>query len=89
EEENEGKEVDPFIDNRLIIDEFIKKKLQPSCNETKGWKYDMINYFKYAWESMERKEKEFSDDEDALENINQAVNVADEVLGSNSYGINV
>ncbi|GJY95061.1 RNA-directed DNA polymerase, eukaryota, reverse transcriptase zinc-binding domain protein [Tanacetum coccineum] len=73
EEDNEGLEVDPFIDSKLIVDEFVKKKQQPSCNETKGWTYDMINCFKYAWESMERKEKEFSDDEDALENINQAV----------------
>ncbi|GKC42720.1 hypothetical protein Tco_1060442 [Tanacetum coccineum] len=57
EEESEEQEVDAFIDNRLIVDEFIKKKMQPSISETKGWTNDMIKYFKYAWEAMEKKEK--------------------------------
>ncbi|GJY37591.1 RNA-directed DNA polymerase, eukaryota, reverse transcriptase zinc-binding domain protein [Tanacetum coccineum] len=74
----------------LIIDnEFIKKKLQPLCTKTKDWIYDMINYFKYAWEAMERKEKDLSDDEDVFKNMNQAVNniIADESNGSS--GLNM
>nr|GEW37747.1 hypothetical protein [Tanacetum cinerariifolium] len=57
EEENHN-DKDPFIDKRLIADEFIKKKLQPTCEETKNWSYDMINYFKNKWEAMERKDVE-------------------------------
>nr|GEW80544.1 RNA-directed DNA polymerase, eukaryota, reverse transcriptase zinc-binding domain protein [Tanacetum cinerariifolium] len=46
----------------------------------------MINYFKYAWEAMERNKKDLCDDEDVFENMNQAVNniIADEVLGNDS-----
>ncbi|GKE92601.1 hypothetical protein Tco_1573696 [Tanacetum coccineum] len=91
EEESEVQEMDAFIDNRLIVDEFIKKKMQPSVSETKGWTDDMIKYFKYAWEAMERKEKEVSDDEDVLENLNQVMDslIADEVLGTDGGGMNL
>ncbi|GKA80491.1 hypothetical protein Tco_0787183, partial [Tanacetum coccineum] len=50
----------------LIVDEFIKKKLQPTCEETKDWNYDMITYFKLQWEAMERHEMESSDEEDVF-----------------------
>ncbi|GKA67747.1 RNA-directed DNA polymerase, eukaryota, reverse transcriptase zinc-binding domain protein [Tanacetum coccineum] len=84
EEDRHDEEVDIIIDKRLIVDEFIKKKLQPSVNETKDWDYDMINYFKYSWEAMEKNENELSDDEDVNDSMNQAVNhiIADEVLGN-------
>ncbi|GJV35563.1 RNA-directed DNA polymerase, eukaryota, reverse transcriptase zinc-binding domain protein [Tanacetum coccineum] len=65
-------EVDPFIDKRLIVDEFIKKKLQPTCEETKDWNNDMINYFKYQWEAMEMQDKENIDEGDVFENEDQA-----------------
>ncbi|GJX97085.1 RNA-directed DNA polymerase, eukaryota, reverse transcriptase zinc-binding domain protein [Tanacetum coccineum] len=82
DEENEDCNVDPFIDKRLIVDEFIKKKIQPNCIETKDWTYDMIQYFKYQWEAMERMEKEDSEEDDVFESHNQGVNslIADEVL---------
>ncbi|GJZ34168.1 RNA-directed DNA polymerase, eukaryota, reverse transcriptase zinc-binding domain protein [Tanacetum coccineum] len=81
---------DPLIDKRLIVDEFIKKKLQPTCKETKNWNYDMITYFKYQWESMKRNEKEDSDEEEVYEvyeNNDQAAQsfIADEIL-DNGYG---
>nr|GEW90480.1 hypothetical protein [Tanacetum cinerariifolium] len=57
-EEEDHIKMDPFIDKRLLVDEFIKKKLQPNCEETKNWTYDMITYFKYQLEAMEMKEKE-------------------------------
>ncbi|GJS09807.1 RNA-directed DNA polymerase, eukaryota, reverse transcriptase zinc-binding domain protein [Tanacetum coccineum] len=88
--DNDESQVDPFLDKRRIVDEFIKKKIQPSCVETKDWNYDMIQYFKYKWAAKERMENENSDDEDVFENHNQAVNslIADEVLGNGDGGGN-
>nr|GFA03365.1 hypothetical protein [Tanacetum cinerariifolium] len=63
-EDEDHIEEDPFIHKRLIVDKFIKKKIQPTCQETKNWNYDMVNYFKYQWEVVERKEKEDSEEED-------------------------
>nr|GEX42686.1 RNA-directed DNA polymerase, eukaryota, reverse transcriptase zinc-binding domain protein [Tanacetum cinerariifolium] len=85
EEENKEERVDLFIDKRLIVDEFIKKKLQPLCIETKEWTYDKIKYFKYAWEAMERKDNVSSVEEDMYENTNQVVNyiIVDEVKSIN------
>nr|GEU49747.1 hypothetical protein [Tanacetum cinerariifolium] len=76
-------EEDPFIDKRLKVDGFIKKKIQPTCEETKNWNYDMITYFKYQWEAMERKDKEDSEEEDVYEIDDQATKsfIADEVMG--------
>ncbi|GJY52454.1 hypothetical protein Tco_0443301 [Tanacetum coccineum] len=62
-DEENNIEVYPFLDKRLIVDEFIKKKLQPTCEETRDWNYDMINYFKIKWEAMERQDLECSDDD--------------------------
>nr|GEV56184.1 hypothetical protein [Tanacetum cinerariifolium] len=83
-EEEDHIKVDPFIDKRLLVDEFIKKKLQPNCEETKNWTYNMITYFKYQWEAMERKEKEGSDEEYVFKNEDQATQsfMAYEILGN-------
>ncbi|GKE38383.1 RNA-directed DNA polymerase, eukaryota, reverse transcriptase zinc-binding domain protein [Tanacetum coccineum] len=71
-DEDNNIEVDPFLDKRLIVDEFIKKKLQPTCEETRDWNYDMINYFKIQWEEIERQDLECSDDDDVFEMNDQA-----------------
>nr|GEZ82496.1 zinc knuckle CX2CX4HX4C [Tanacetum cinerariifolium] len=81
---------DPFIDKRLIVDKFIKKKIQPNCNETKDWTYDMIQYFKYQWKAIEVIEEEDSEEEDVFDSHNQAVNslIIDEVVvNGHSCGI--
>ncbi|GJY56915.1 hypothetical protein Tco_0456030 [Tanacetum coccineum] len=77
---------DPFIDKRLIVDEFIKKKLQPTCEEIKNWSYDMINYFKFKWEAIERKDVEMSDDEDVYDIDDQATQsfTTNEIVGNGS-----
>ncbi|GJW49124.1 RNA-directed DNA polymerase, eukaryota, reverse transcriptase zinc-binding domain protein [Tanacetum coccineum] len=54
---------------RLMLDEFVKRKAQLNFTDTNDWSYDMVNYFKYAWEAMERKDVENSDEEDVEENI--------------------
>ncbi|GJR06650.1 RNA-directed DNA polymerase, eukaryota, reverse transcriptase zinc-binding domain protein [Tanacetum coccineum] len=48
----------------------------------------MVKMSKWVKESMERKDKEVSDEEDVLENMNRAVDslIADEVLGSDGGG---
>ncbi|GKA65320.1 RNA-directed DNA polymerase, eukaryota, reverse transcriptase zinc-binding domain protein [Tanacetum coccineum] len=91
EDENVGEGEDPFIDKRLIVDEFVRKKVQPSCSETKDWTHDMIQYSKYAWEAMERKENDLSDEEDVYVNMNQVVNdlIADEILVKDVGGIKI
>nr|GEZ15784.1 hypothetical protein [Tanacetum cinerariifolium] len=90
-EDNEELEMDPYIKNRLVVDEFVKKKLQPSVSETKEWTEDMIKYFKEAWEDMKKKGEVMSDEGDVLEDLNQAVNsiIADEVLVSGGGDLSV
>ncbi|GJX19091.1 hypothetical protein Tco_0221768 [Tanacetum coccineum] len=74
-----------MIDRRLIVDEFVKKKLQPSISDTKDWSYDMINYFKYTWEAMERRMNEKSDEEVVMENTDVVQSIiANEVIGKES-----
>nr|GEW71594.1 ATPase, F1/V1/A1 complex, alpha/beta subunit, zinc knuckle CX2CX4HX4C [Tanacetum cinerariifolium] len=73
-EENSSKTIDEImIDSRLIMDEFVKKKLQPSIYDTKDWSHDMINYFKYAWVAMERRMNVESDAENVMENVEDIV----------------
>ncbi|GJU75148.1 hypothetical protein Tco_1272218 [Tanacetum coccineum] len=85
-DEENNIEVDPFLDKRLIVDEFIKKKLQPTCEETRDWNYDMINYFKIQWEEIDRQDLECSDDDDVFEMNDQATQsfIADKILGKAS-----
>ncbi|GKC48510.1 RNA-directed DNA polymerase, eukaryota, reverse transcriptase zinc-binding domain protein [Tanacetum coccineum] len=72
-----------MIDKRLIMDEYVKKNLQPFVSETKNCTHDMIKYFKYSWGAMERRENENSDEQDVCENAESAVQsvIADEVSG--------
>ncbi|GJW99432.1 RNA-directed DNA polymerase, eukaryota, reverse transcriptase zinc-binding domain protein [Tanacetum coccineum] len=58
---------EPMTDRRLIVDEFLKKKIQPSISDTKDWSFDMINYFKYAWKAMEGRNEDSSEEEDVYE----------------------
>ncbi|GJX57974.1 hypothetical protein Tco_0289364 [Tanacetum coccineum] len=77
EKDNGSNMEDEFADKRLIVDEFIKKKLQLTTTETKDWNYDMLNYFKYQWMAMERKDElneKDSDEDDVYENQNGTIN---------------
>ncbi|GKB94346.1 RNA-directed DNA polymerase, eukaryota, reverse transcriptase zinc-binding domain protein [Tanacetum coccineum] len=66
--------------NNVTQSKYVVKPKVPNPTED----YDMINYFKYSWEAMEKNENELSDDEDVNDSMNQAVNhiIADEVLGN-------
>ncbi|GJS52904.1 RNA-directed DNA polymerase, eukaryota, reverse transcriptase zinc-binding domain protein [Tanacetum coccineum] len=74
---------DTMIDKRLIMDEFIKKKKQPSAEESKKWTCDMINYFKCAWKAIELREEDNSEEEDVYENDDPAIKnvIANEIIG--------
>ncbi|GJS92346.1 RNA-directed DNA polymerase, eukaryota, reverse transcriptase zinc-binding domain protein [Tanacetum coccineum] len=74
---------DPMVDNRLVVDDYVKKKLQSTTTETKDWSEDMIKYFKYSWEAIERRENENIEEEDVCEYTDLAVvfGITDEVNG--------
>ncbi|GKA39073.1 retrotransposon protein, putative, ty1-copia subclass [Tanacetum coccineum] len=46
------------LKGRMIVDVFLRKKLQPNVIETKDWTHDMVNYFKDQWEIDRQKEIE-------------------------------
>ncbi|GKC55286.1 hypothetical protein Tco_1078031, partial [Tanacetum coccineum] len=92
DEENGSNIEDEFTGKRPIVDEFIKKKLQPTATETNDWNYDMLNYFKYQWAAMERKDGmdiDDSEEEDVYVNQNGAIHdiTANEVLASHIRGM--
>nr|GFA99064.1 hypothetical protein [Tanacetum cinerariifolium] len=57
-------------------------KSVPTYSETMDWSYDMINYFKYAWEAMERRNNKDSEEKDVYENTESLLQnvIADEVI---------
>nr|GEZ89260.1 RNA-directed DNA polymerase, eukaryota, reverse transcriptase zinc-binding domain protein [Tanacetum cinerariifolium] len=46
------------LKDRMIVDQFLNKKIQPTCIEAKSWSKDMIKYFKGQWEVGRLKEQE-------------------------------
>ncbi|GJZ75843.1 RNA-directed DNA polymerase, eukaryota, reverse transcriptase zinc-binding domain protein [Tanacetum coccineum] len=86
-DENGSNAEEEFVDKILIVDEFIRKNLQPTCSESKNWTYDMMEYFKYQWVAIEGKARTGevdSDDEDVMVNQNAYIQniIANEVLGT-------
>nr|GEZ62525.1 hypothetical protein [Tanacetum cinerariifolium] len=45
-----------ILKGRMIVDEFLNKKMQPNLIESMTWSKDMINYFKEKWESDRQKD---------------------------------
>ncbi|GJS26786.1 RNA-directed DNA polymerase, eukaryota, reverse transcriptase zinc-binding domain protein [Tanacetum coccineum] len=75
-----------MTNKRLIVDEFVKKKIQPSIEEFKDCGYDMIQYFKNAWKAMEKGDNDDNDEEDVeivYDESTHAV-IADEIEGKGS-----
>ncbi|GJU12167.1 RNA-directed DNA polymerase, eukaryota, reverse transcriptase zinc-binding domain protein [Tanacetum coccineum] len=62
--------------NRMIVDSFLNKKLQPSVREVKDWSKDMVNYFKQQWEIDRHKE--------IKDQMNGMRDVMEDVLEDNS-----
>ncbi|GKE70083.1 reverse transcriptase domain-containing protein, partial [Tanacetum coccineum] len=44
-----------ILKGRMIVDEFLNKKMQPNLIKSMTWSKDMINYFKEKWESDRQK----------------------------------
>ncbi|GJV98366.1 hypothetical protein Tco_1553618 [Tanacetum coccineum] len=65
----ESKEL-KMLRDRIVVDQFLNKKLQPSCSEVSKWSNDMVKYFKDQWEVDRLKEKEdqMQNMEDVFEN---------------------
>ncbi|GJV07291.1 hypothetical protein Tco_1344947 [Tanacetum coccineum] len=65
------------LKDRMIVDQYLNKKLQPSCSKTNNWSKEMIYYFKTKWEEDRAKEKEGNDEsnEDVYDGRNDAVNM--------------
>ncbi|GKC21274.1 RNA-directed DNA polymerase, eukaryota, reverse transcriptase zinc-binding domain protein [Tanacetum coccineum] len=59
-----------MLKDRMIVDQFLNKKIQPNVNETSHWSQDMIKYFKDKWEEGRKKEAE--------ENTQKANNIRSE-----------
>ncbi|GKF41893.1 hypothetical protein Tco_0125235, partial [Tanacetum coccineum] len=65
----ESKEL-KMLRDRIVVDQFSNKKLQPSCSEVSKWSNDMVKYFKDRREIDRLKEKEdqMQNMEDVFEN---------------------
>nr|GEY93572.1 hypothetical protein [Tanacetum cinerariifolium] len=65
-----------MLKDKMKVDSFLNKKLQPSLREVNDWSKDMVNYFKQQWEIDRQKEIE--------DQINGMRDVVEDVLEDNS-----
>ncbi|GKG23581.1 hypothetical protein Tco_0391617 [Tanacetum coccineum] len=55
-----------ILKDRMIVDQFIIKKIQPNVQEIKNWSQDMVKYFKEKW-----KDDADNVEEDIVEEVNE------------------
>ena len=83
----EGCEVKSLKD-KLVVDDFWNKKVQPTCAELKSWTKDMEDYFKRQWEIDRIKDQENKKDngEEVMEGRNAMAQTManDNVIGLSS-----
>ncbi|PWA51380.1 hypothetical protein CTI12_AA463630 [Artemisia annua] len=62
-----------IMKDRMVVDEYLNKKIQPTCTELKDWTKDMEDYFKKQWEIDRIKEKEegINNVEDVMEGVSE------------------
>ncbi|GKC05519.1 putative receptor-like protein kinase [Tanacetum coccineum] len=79
EEYNEERELRQ-LKYRMIVDNYLNKKIQPTCSETQNWSKDMISYFKQKWEENVNLQE---DEEDVMNGENMSANMcaANEISG--------
>ncbi|GKF87223.1 hypothetical protein Tco_0258100 [Tanacetum coccineum] len=70
----------------MIVEHYLKEKIQPTCSESQNWSKDMIDYFKQKWGEDRRKEKEdLRDDiEDVMESENSCARICSGGLVGNT-----
>nr|GEU71621.1 hypothetical protein [Tanacetum cinerariifolium] len=84
ENTNESNEL-RILKDREVVDQFLNKRMQPTCKEASCWTKDMVKYFHDQWKIDRLKENEDQGEnvEDVYENgggIAQAM-TADNVIG--------
>ncbi|GJZ13732.1 RNA-directed DNA polymerase, eukaryota, reverse transcriptase zinc-binding domain protein [Tanacetum coccineum] len=87
EEYNEEKELRQLKD-RMIVDQYLNKRMEPTSAEAQNWSKDMISYFKLEWYEVSLKDKEGLQEniKDAMEGGNMSAKMcsANEVSGMES-----
>ncbi|GJV99439.1 RNA-directed DNA polymerase, eukaryota, reverse transcriptase zinc-binding domain protein [Tanacetum coccineum] len=68
------------LKERMVVDTFLNKKLQPTLRESITWSKDMIDYFKRKWEEMENEENE-------MEDVMEINNGTTKVIGENEISV--
>ncbi|GJS54034.1 hypothetical protein Tco_0627396 [Tanacetum coccineum] len=68
------------LKDRMIVDQFLNKKIQPSVMEISKWSNDMVKYFKERWEEDRKRDADNdvqkdrsmkSDEEDIVSEVNR------------------
>ncbi|GJV05891.1 ribonuclease H-like domain-containing protein [Tanacetum coccineum] len=86
----EGEEMDKrtklkSLKDRMLVDQYLNKKMQPICVEAQNRSKDMISYFKLKWEEdrMKEKESQQEDIEDVMKGHNMSARMcsANEISG--------
>ncbi|GKC80829.1 RNA-directed DNA polymerase, eukaryota, reverse transcriptase zinc-binding domain protein [Tanacetum coccineum] len=81
EEEEYDEEIElRLLKDRMIVDNYINKSIQPTCSETQNWSKDMISYFKQKWEEKEAMKEVFEDVMEG-ENVSAKMCSANEISG--------
>ncbi|GKB51883.1 RNA-directed DNA polymerase, eukaryota, reverse transcriptase zinc-binding domain protein [Tanacetum coccineum] len=80
EEIDEGKELKQLKD-RMIVDQYLNMKRQPTCSETYNWSKDMIQYFKHKWE--EDRMKENKDQKEDIKDVMEEGNICAKMCSAN------
>ncbi|GKC33677.1 RNA-directed DNA polymerase, eukaryota, reverse transcriptase zinc-binding domain protein [Tanacetum coccineum] len=89
-----------MLKERMIVDKFLDKKLQPTLIESMSWSKDMIKYFKEKWEEDRQKEHHDVNNEVVVKDVinlssgttkvmvdNEVNGMEDNVLNEEFYGV--
>ncbi|GJV20529.1 hypothetical protein Tco_1369549 [Tanacetum coccineum] len=77
---NEDSEVRTLKD-RMLVDVYLNKKIQPTCSEASNWSKDMIKYFKDQWE-IDRLKKQEDQGKNAEDVFDKEDGIAQKMIGS-------
>ncbi|GJS99851.1 RNA-directed DNA polymerase, eukaryota, reverse transcriptase zinc-binding domain protein [Tanacetum coccineum] len=71
-----------ILKDRMIVDLFLNKKIQPSLSESKTWSKDMIKYFKEKWDEDRNKERHEQNVDVDLDDVVEETNGMWNIRGS-------
>ncbi|GJU84292.1 RNA-directed DNA polymerase, eukaryota, reverse transcriptase zinc-binding domain protein [Tanacetum coccineum] len=77
---------------RMVIDKFLNKKLQPTLREFITWSKDMIDYFKRKWDEMENEIEDVMEVNNGTTKItkdNEISGIKGRVMNDDSYRIKI